>query len=229
MAIKTYTEAQTRLFDGLPDNITLRATSAFTNTASEYDVEETYIERAIDKRKAEFRTGRSLARQALEAMGMPPGAIPTGSNRAPLWPRYVVGSISHCDSLCVAALATKESYRSLGVDVEPNVDLPDEVRSAIFSLDERTRQQAGYPSSPDVLTFSAKESVFKCIFPLIEFYFDFDEVSLLIDEKQQRFTATLSDRIKQQVGMASVSGQYKISEAFVFTIAYVANGHLDPH
>ena len=221
--MKPQAEPFARLFEALPDGIALQATSAFINLSSEYEQEEAYIAKAVDKRKKEFRTGRYTARRALKALGIPACAIPAGPNREPLWPAGVVGSISHCDTLCIAVVASSERYQSLGVDVEPNRPLPDDVRSMVFSYEEQHPGSEGIPEHLDTLTFSAKESVFKCAFPLTGYYFDFNEVSLIIDEENRSFTATLPERITHDASLKTVSGQYTITEEFVFTLAFIIN------
>ena len=41
-----------------------------------------------------------------------------GPNRAPLWPRGIVGSISHCEGYCAVVAARQDRFAGLGLDVE---------------------------------------------------------------------------------------------------------------
>src|SRR5205814_1840165 len=56
---------------------------------------------AVARRRDEFLTGRTFARRALAELGCPATAIPVGEGRMPIWPDGYLGSISHCEGLCV--------------------------------------------------------------------------------------------------------------------------------
>ena len=79
------------------------------------------VARAIPKRRGEFAQGRSAARAAMGLLGHPPMAIPAGSDRAPIWPKGLVGSITHTNGLCAAALS--QNAAALGIDAEQAVPL----------------------------------------------------------------------------------------------------------
>ncbi len=57
---------------------------------------------AVPARLAQFSTGRTAARLALQH---------PGQDRAPVWPAGSVGSISHCVRLCLAVVAKKMVFR----------------------------------------------------------------------------------------------------------------------
>src|SRR3954466_8638481 len=63
------------------------------------------IASAVEKRRLEFGRGRQCARAALRRLGVPDGPLPSGSQREPLWPAAAIGSITHTEGLCVAAVA----------------------------------------------------------------------------------------------------------------------------
>ncbi|WP_244561458.1 4'-phosphopantetheinyl transferase family protein [Ensifer aridi] len=86
--------------------------------------EESAVAGAIESRRREFSTGLSCARSALSKLGFPPCAIPSGPDRAPLWPSRVVGSITHCTGFCAATVALQEDYVALGIDAEVDEELP---------------------------------------------------------------------------------------------------------
>jgi 4'-phosphopantetheinyl transferase EntD len=44
----------------------------------------------------------------MDALGLPERPIPMGRDRAPVWPEGVVGSISHSDAFCLAAVARSD-------------------------------------------------------------------------------------------------------------------------
>jgi 4'-phosphopantetheinyl transferase EntD len=147
--------------------------------------ERATVARAVPARVLEFAAGRTCARTALGRLGCPPVAIPVGAQREPIWPTGFIGSITHCQGHCAAAVARRElegsqPITSLGLDAEPALPLPAEVVEMVCSPAERDwigRQ--GQDALPwDRLVFSAKESVFKCVFPLERRFLEFDEVEI---------------------------------------------------
>ncbi|WP_405845207.1 4'-phosphopantetheinyl transferase [Streptomyces platensis] len=69
--------------------------------------ESQVIALAVDKRRREFTTARSCAREALRRLGHPTVPIPRGRSGAPLWPAGVVGSITHCQGYRSAAVVER--------------------------------------------------------------------------------------------------------------------------
>jgi len=159
-----------------------------------FEIEEQGLGKAVPERRLEFKIGRTCARTALMRLGREPVAIPIGAFREPLWPEGVVGSISHCDGLVMAAVANRSDYQSIGIDAEVNQALPREVFSTVFSEGELNRLDA-LPSIGvcwDRLVFSAKESVFKTWYPLEKTWLDFTDCDVAIQPSMQRFTAHVS-------------------------------------
>lgn len=211
-------------FDTIPEGIIIKTTAIFLSRPSPFDSEEAFIDKAVEKRKSEFRTGRYLTRLALEELGLAPCAINSGPNRQPLWPRNVVGSISHCSKLCVSAIASSAKFQSIGIDVELNNPIPSNIHPMIFSSEEsHSRAHASPLRRLDLITFSAKESIFKCIFPLVGFYFDFQEVSLNINEEASTFTAHLPNRVTDEINIMTIQGIFNISPDLIFSLTYIEN------
>lgn len=89
-----------------------------------FDGERALVGNATAKRRREFTETRLLAHEALRRIGHD-GPILKGSDGEPLWPSGIVGSLSHCPSLCVAAVASAERIRAVGVDVDDSDGLSD--------------------------------------------------------------------------------------------------------
>ncbi|MEU6097947.1 4'-phosphopantetheinyl transferase superfamily protein [Streptomyces sp. NPDC047079] len=150
-----------------------------------YPEEEAVVARAVEKRRREFRAARGCARQAMEKLGVPRGPVLPGERGAPRWPDGLIGSITHCEGYCAAALAHVGDLVSLGIDAEPHDRLPEGVLEAVALPAEQTRLRALAHSHPSVhwdrLLFSAKESVYKAWFPLTGKWLDFQEADIEID------------------------------------------------
>jgi 4'-phosphopantetheinyl transferase EntD len=142
-------------------------------------------------RLREFEHGRSCARRALAELGYPDCAVPTTQNRSPEWPTGVVGSITHCGGKAAAAVARAADIGGIGLDIETDEPLDENLLPIICRDDE-------WPQASSVeerlllgkLIFSAKESVFKCIWPQVRRFIDFTEVSIELGLERNTFTAT---------------------------------------
>ncbi|NMY06627.1 4'-phosphopantetheinyl transferase superfamily protein [Pseudomonas sp. WS 5059] len=141
------------------------------------------IQRSVAKRQAEFLAGRLCARSALQRLdGL--DCIPAiGEDRAPVWPAHISGSITHSAGHAAAIVGHKAQWRGLGMDLENLLPLERAERLAgeILTADEMQRMAAGpreQIAQCVTLTFSAKESLFKALYPIVHkrFYFEHAEV-----------------------------------------------------
>ncbi|MFF4523217.1 4'-phosphopantetheinyl transferase family protein [Streptomyces bluensis] len=144
--------------------------------------EEAVIAKAVPKRRREFTAVRGCARRAMEKLGVPPQAVLPGERGAPAWPDGLVGSMTHCEGYCAAALVRAADVASLGIDAEPHLPLPNGVLGAIALPTEEARLHRLNSERPGVhwdrLLFSAKESVYKAWFPLTAQWLDFSEADI---------------------------------------------------
>ena len=116
---------------------------------------------------------------------------PTSGRRqdgSPIWPSRMVGSISHGAGLAVAAVARQCTHAGIGIDVEPIVDARTyaDVAGDVASMQERAVLRTALGVLTDealwTLVFSAKESVYKCLFPQTLRFMDFEELRLIAVE-----------------------------------------------
>lgn len=142
--------------------------------------EESLIARAVDKRRREFVGARHCARVAMSTLGVEPGPVLRGDKGSPVWPRGVVGSLTHCDGYRAAALGYAMQVRSVGIDAEPNGPLPDGVLDAVSLPEERSwlAAAADAPVHWDRLLFCAKEATYKAWFPLTERWLGFEDAHI---------------------------------------------------
>lgn len=148
-------------------------------------------ERAVPGRRNEFTLGRTAARQALVQLGVePPSAIMRGENREPLWPRGITGSITHSEGVAIAAVARKTQIAAIGIDLEKssrksNIDI-----SAKIALPAELDWIDGSETRLMML-FSAKEALFKALYPLFGDYFWHHQAELTWKDEGEMFIATL--------------------------------------
>ncbi|ENP8393577.1 4'-phosphopantetheinyl transferase superfamily protein [Vibrio alginolyticus] len=154
--------------------------------------------KAALKRRCEFLAGRACAHQALTYLGHETaGSIGIGRGNEPVWPENIVGSISHCVGHAVASVAhCSEDVVGVGVDIEKVMSRQwaNQLSSQIVSLNER-HHAAHFDDICQFLTliFSAKEAIYKAIFPTVQQILDFDSVVLeQIDCDRQELTFATS-------------------------------------
>ncbi|WP_442957875.1 4'-phosphopantetheinyl transferase family protein [Phenylobacterium sp.] len=149
-----------------------------------YAEELAFVEKAVPARRREFVGGRAAARHALAQLGCPRSPILVGEGREPCWPRGYVGSISHCEKLCCAVTANVADWMGVGIDVEVTGGVSPELYSILFSQEE-LEHISKLPNISGVhwptIGFSAKESFYKCYFPLIRERIDFLDAVLHIE------------------------------------------------
>lgn len=138
----------------------------------------------VESRRREFLTGRACARRALAELGAPTSPIPKGESGVPVWPRGVVGSITHCPGYRAAAVAWSSDIESMGIDAEPNQPLPVGVLDLIASPSEQNhleciREELG-GTAVDRLLFCIKEALFKAWSPVEHVWLDFLEAEVEI-------------------------------------------------
>ncbi len=132
---------------------------------------------AVDVRKADFLAGRMMLKLAQKELGLASLAVEIGENRAPVWPQGQRGSVSHTDGR-VACVLTGNVNLGLGIDVEKIASgkALAALRQQVLCERERELIDAATNWSPDVLAtliFSAKETLFKALYPQINTFFGF--------------------------------------------------------
>ncbi|MGJ7905200.1 4'-phosphopantetheinyl transferase family protein [Actinopolyspora sp. H202] len=185
--------------------------------------EEQYVARAVEKRKREFTLARSCARRALDELGHPGFAVHSGERREPIWPHGVVGSITHCQGYCAAAVAPASVVCSLGIDAEIDDALPEGVLRQV-TLERERELLAGLPAGAnwDRLLFSAKESVYKAWFPLTGRWLGFEDAFVRIDPSGE-FHAELVEAPAPSSagGLTGFSGRFRFEAGLVIAAVTV--------
>lgn len=182
---------------------------------------------AVDKRRREFAAGRTCARRGLACLGWQDFPVLAGPHREPLWPPGVVGSITHCDGYCAAAVASLDDLQgisALGIDAELNRPFPDRVTAMICRPSERAPLDIPGLSLPALL-FSAKESVYKAWFPVAGSVLAYKDVEIEVGRVAGQFTARLLPSVSPDpvpMGLA-FRGRYATTASHVFTTVTACN------
>jgi enterobactin synthetase component D len=186
----------------------------------------TELASAVRKRQMEFAAGRSCAREVLRHFSPEHAETPiaSGPSREPLWPEGIVGAITHTGRCASVAVARARNAWGVGLDAEPwmNPDLALQLADQIAHRDEHAAvvQATGFSFSQALtLIFSAKETVFKCLFPEVGRYFDFLDVAVgSVHSAPGQFTVNLLARLSPLLHAGyHFSGRFEHDNRIVWT------------
>lgn len=139
------------------------------------------IGHCAEARILDFCAGRACARLALAQYGVHGFDLLAAEDRQPLWPKGLVGSITHTEGFAAAVVAEQRLVAGLGIDVERLGAVHSDLWPPICTAAELERLRALAPPQQPLaaaLTFVAKEAFFKCQYPLAAERFGFEEVEL---------------------------------------------------
>jgi 4'-phosphopantetheinyl transferase EntD len=126
-----------------------------------------------------------------------------------------VGSMTHCDGYRGAALARSAALASVGVDAESHLPLPARVTAAIATSEELESLGALREAEPAIawerILFSAKESIYKALFPLTGQSLGFHDctITLCVDGN---FAARVQTDLRWQQGDQGLSGRWRLRQ-----------------
>ncbi len=193
-----------------PPEAAVAVTDPTRGVAVVWPQEAPAIAHAIPKRRREFAAGRQAARMAMLDLGHPEQAVPKRPDRAPHWPKGLTGSISHDATSCVALVGANTRFRALGVDVEPDAPLHDDLTAAICLPQERdwlTNTPAAQRALMARRLFCAKEAVYKAQYPLTGMLFGFDAIEITLNLHSTGFTARFMQTVGEVPEGTVLSGQ----------------------
>lgn len=158
--------------------------------------EEALGPRAIERRRAFFALGRAAAREALAELGVERTPIGRGPGGEPLWPPGFLGAISHAGDLAIALVGPRSAYAGLGVDVEELGRGPSP-RAARLICRPSEMEWVDVESGSERLAmlFSAKEAVFKALYPIERVWLGFSDAELTWRPERCAFDARILKRV----------------------------------
>jgi len=184
--------------------------------------------KAVAKRKAEYVGGRLCAMQAIAACsGQQSTAVTSGDHGQPVWPQGLVGSITHTHGFAAAAVGNASRFASIGMDTEQvmTAEVMHNVRARICGPEDKF--SVGSPFAPELyatLVFSAKESLFKCLYPLVGKMFWFEDALIRLLPGEGGFTAELLSRLSGDFPAGRViEGRFCLTTGLVHTGIQLAN------
>jgi enterobactin synthetase component D len=186
------------------------------------------LDQVHTSRRDDFLIGRICASKAYQlCFSEELLSLPVGESKAPVWPHGAVGSISHSRNMAGAAVAKKEDLLGVGIDFESRKRIKEETARII--LTERDIKSVSGLSEHDHLTliFSAKESLYKALYPVVRVFFGFNTAAVTsIDIDSGSFTIELIGEISAEYGptnRASFGGRFTFDEKNILTVIEIPN------
>ncbi len=185
---------------------------------------------AAQARRFFFALGRAAARDALAELGIAATAILRGPAGEPVWPDGIVGAISHTRDLAVAIVGSQSDYAGLGIDLEqlsPGLS----VRAARLVCTPAEREWVGDADGTPrgTMLFSAKEAVFKALFPIERVRLGFGDAELEWQSAGCAFEARLLKSASRGYPAGSVLQVHcTLTDAEVLSITYALPGRGEP-
>ena len=144
-------------------------------------------------REQEYSLGRYCAKQAINAIGIDCNEIQSSMYGFPIWPKGIVGSISHSKGTCLSAVAKFENFQALGIDVEQFNRMKE--RSLERITHPKEVAEIGSDLKKATLLFSVKEAFYKAQFPIFKTRLNFKDLAFSYDfYSQQAELIWLSDK-----------------------------------
>ncbi|MGC5030003.1 4'-phosphopantetheinyl transferase family protein [Micromonospora sp. DT229] len=211
--------------DLLPSTVAVAVAEPADWSGELYDAEAACIgERAVASRRRDFTAGRVCARRAMTMLGLPPVAVPAAADRSPVWPPGTVGTITHTQGYCAAAVGRDTEIRAVGMDAEQHRDLGPEV-GRLICLPEEQDLLARLPSGVfwPAVVFSAKETVYKIWHPIVGDWLGFHDALVVLDPATETFTARITpakiDAATATRPPSVISGRFTVEDQLVRTAA----------
>jgi enterobactin synthetase component D len=179
------------------------------------------LNKAVAKRQGEYFAGRLAAKNVLQALAAPEFQVNTGDDRAPIWPEGFLGSISHSKGVAMAMATSAQTCKGLGIDLEHFMSDSQEQKLQTHILGELDKPMfeklAAHLERPLTLVFSAKESIFKALYPSVKRFFGFEAAALIAFDSEKlhfRITQPLSDLVPEGT---KVTVFYQLFEGWLLT------------
>ena len=176
------------------------------------------------KRNQEYLLGRLAIKDALGSLGYPTTWIERDPlTKIPVWPKGKTGSLSHSSGLALAVVGDSPPILGLGVDLEKanrTIDLG--IERHICTQDESDDLRSLHPENHAIrllLTFSAKESLYKCFFGKIpRDLLRFKNVSLKWESS--KWTAHWKFPSEKKYSMETTIGYWGMDQNWLWTICW---------
>lgn len=182
---------------------------------------------AAQVRKEDYVAGRLCAFKASSLLGLSLTKLPTHSDRTPIWPQNLCGSISHSKKLAVSCVSSTDHYFSLGIDAEELLDDHIDISEQVANSNELSLVENKLGLT---VLFSAKEALYKAIYPIVKSFVDFKEVEMTaIDFAKKTFEIKALSENLLKLGLNHFQGSFQLIDNTIVTLITIKHrgNHVD--
>jgi enterobactin synthetase component D len=204
----------------------------FFNTEANINLSDYFPQRVFSKKRTnEFLAGRVCALRAVHQLHFFTDFISIGKNNIPLWPKDLIGSITHCENFAAAEVAYKKDLTGIGIDAEKIFDSKTAHLIEKVVLQKSERVFLDYLDFNQLITlfYSAKESTFKAINSVSPIFLDFSDLQLTrLDLKKFSFEIELKNKTKKLPKFPKFYGDYLFKNSIFYTRIEIPRGNIHP-
>lgn len=181
------------------------------------------LNKAVPKRQREYLAGRRCANEALSRAGFPNEFYPAmGTDRLPMWPEQWLGSISHSGDHAIAVAAPTQRCSALGIDIQEQAS--EKTMNAIGSMIARPEELLPIGDlglhAKLLLIFSAKESLYKALYPQVRKIQEFEAARLIQADVQTLVFELTRDWSSVWKADKRIEVSYTIADDYMMTATY---------
>ncbi len=185
--------------------------------------EKLQMEGVSHKRLTHFSTGRLCAKRVMANLGLADNEILIGPDKVPIWPKGIVGSISHTEGMAGAVAAKSSELLSIGMDIEEIGRVKDNMWDMLFTpteqkyLNQLTEKEKAFYTT---LFFSMKESFYKLQYSLTKFNLWFTEVE--INKSDENFSLlVLKDFEGKELLKNSTNLHFAVFKDYIISLCFI--------
>lgn len=145
--------------------------------------------------------------------------ILVGPEREPVWPKGIIGSISHSKLKSAAVIASDQHFTALGLDIERIKPLRYDISRHICT-DEESKWLAKQPKETFdrccILLFSLKESIYKAVFQATKVKLGFKDCSIIPDSQTGRTLPELHHGTDKSLPSTTIIQRYYIDDSHIY-------------
>jgi enterobactin synthetase component D len=176
-------------------------------------------------KKAEFVASRMAIKELFSKLNISDPLPQRITAQSPVWPASYLGSISHTKGVAVVAMASSSNLKGLGLDCErlERCQQVENIWTKISTHEEReffhkNRWRDAYWK---LILFSAKESLYKAAYPLVQQYFGFEQAQVIALNPQSQELVLRSDFLTAKIPGTTIHARYDLEGDLVKTLVLI--------
>ena len=169
-------------------------------------------------RKNAFSSGRYAVHLAQNGLGLEPSEI-LAAGRQPIWPAGQVGAITHSTDFAAAIVSC--DLLSVGLDIERLGRIKEKLYNKFFTSSELVSISEMTGWEAESIIFSAKESIYKAIYFIVQRYVNFKEVELTLNPGNSTFSVSYIGENMASLRDHRTRGYWSVCKDHVLTLVEI--------